>query len=314
MDTNCRSACALSRARSAGKREQAIDIEMPLDVIGEFVEHLFDGGAVVLVRGSDSEPVKKGAAESVRGEQAVQIGAVYATVTRDGAFRGAADECEWTRAVRSIGPADMDFVGIHALVARGMNRLDAGEILLRRHHSCHIQKSKPGHFPRRSFDAIGIGDAVPQHLIAATEAEDMSAASMMREQVDIPALSPQEIEVAPGRFRTGKDDQRGISRDGLAWRDQDEIDVGLKLQWIEVVEIRNPRQFQECDSVPAGPALLRKPQRIFRRKFAGARKIRQDPKTSPGGSLGNHSIAIVEQRRLAAEFVDDEAADHGGVL
>jgi hypothetical protein len=68
MDTACRSACALNRVLSTGKREQALDIEMPLDVLGQLVEHLFDGATVVLVRGCDSEPVKKGAPESVLGE------------------------------------------------------------------------------------------------------------------------------------------------------------------------------------------------------------------------------------------------------
>ena len=49
MGTACQSAGALSRELSAGKREQTLDIEMPLDVIGEFVEHLFDRATVVLV-------------------------------------------------------------------------------------------------------------------------------------------------------------------------------------------------------------------------------------------------------------------------
>src|SRR5258708_10817729 len=66
--------------------------------------------------------------------------------------------------------------------------------------------------------------------------------------------------------------------------------------------------------MPAGLARLRKPQRIFRRKFPGARKVRQNPKTSPGRSLGDPPVAIVEQRGVTAEFVDDEAADYRGVL
>src|SRR5271169_7149045 len=109
----------------------------------------------------------------------------------------------------------------------------------------------------------------------------MSASAMMCEQVDIPALRAQEIEIAASRFRTGKDDKCGIPRDRLAGRDHDEIDVRLELQWIEIVEIRDPRQFQKCDLTPAGLARLRKSQCIFRRKFAGARKVRQNPKASP---------------------------------
>jgi len=49
MDTACRSACALSRVVSPSKREQALDVKIPLDVVGELVEHLFDRAAVVPV-------------------------------------------------------------------------------------------------------------------------------------------------------------------------------------------------------------------------------------------------------------------------
>ena len=77
-----------------------------------------------------------------------------------------------------------------------MNRVDPRETLLRRHDGRHVQKPKPGRLPRRSFDAVRIGDAVPQHLIAAAQAEHMSAAATMGEQVDIPALRAQEIEIA----------------------------------------------------------------------------------------------------------------------
>src|SRR5260370_40218771 len=98
MGTACRCVCALSRACSAGKREQTLDIEMPLDVIGELVEHLFDRAAVVLVRGCDSEPLKKGAPESVRCEYPVQIGAVDAAIACYSAFWCVADQREWTHA------------------------------------------------------------------------------------------------------------------------------------------------------------------------------------------------------------------------
>jgi len=77
-----------------------------------------------------------------------------------------------------------------------VNRVDTRETLLRRHDSCHIQKSKPRHLSCRSFDAVRIGDAAPQHLIAAAQAEHVSAAATMCAQVDIPALRAQEIEVA----------------------------------------------------------------------------------------------------------------------
>ena len=48
------------------------------------------------------------------------------------------------------------------------------------------------------FDALGVGDALSQHLITAAEAEHMPAAAAMCQNVDVPALLAQESEIAAG--------------------------------------------------------------------------------------------------------------------
>src|SRR6516165_10735058 len=47
-----------------------------------------------------------------------------------------------------------------------------------------------------SFYAEAIDDGSPQHLIAATEPEDMSALAPMRQKIDVPPLAAQEPEIA----------------------------------------------------------------------------------------------------------------------
>ena len=66
--------------------------------------------------------------------------------------------------------------------------------------------------------------------------------------------------------------------------------------------------------MPAYLARVRKPQRIFRRKLSCSVEIRQYAKAPPGRAIGDHGVAVVEQRGIATEFVDDEASDHRGIL
>ena len=146
----------------------------------------------------------------------MEIASVHASILGDRAFRRAVDECKGTRGIRALGVADMNLVGIEGLLGLGMNGFDAREALLLRHHRRDVEKPESLRLASRPLDAFRIGDAASQHLIAAADAEHMPAAAMMRRYVDVPALRAQESKVAAGRFRAGKDDERGISGDRFA--------------------------------------------------------------------------------------------------
>ena len=73
-------------ARLTHQREQAVDIEMGLDVLGKRIECGLDPGAVGLISRRDVELREESLAKFVRGEQAVQIAAVNAPVGRNRAL------------------------------------------------------------------------------------------------------------------------------------------------------------------------------------------------------------------------------------
>src|SRR6185312_16709019 len=87
-----------------------------------------------------------------------------------------------------------------------------------------------------------------------------------------------------------------------------------ELQRIEIVKIGDPRQRKTYNLLSAGLASLAKPERILGRQLPRAIEERQHAKAAPAGALRDYLVAIIEQRRVAAEFVDDEACDGGCIL
>ena len=61
-------------------REQAFDVKMRLEVIGKRIQRLVDLAKVAPIRCCDSEPTEIGASETIRREQAVQIGALHKAI------------------------------------------------------------------------------------------------------------------------------------------------------------------------------------------------------------------------------------------
>ena len=99
----------------------------------------------------------------------------------------------------------------------------------------------------------------------------------------------------------------------LAGPHEDEIDVGLQPERIEIVEIGDARIGQHRDpraAVGAGGCPTRKPQRVFRRQSVRGLEERHQAQRTPAGVTGDRLHAVVEQRGIAAEAVDDEADDH----
>ena len=87
-----------------------------------------------------------------------------------------------------------------------------------------------------------IGDAAPQHLIAAAKPKHMSAAPHMRGNVDVPATCARSVsKIGDGRFRARHNDEIA-DRQWRAALDHDQFDVWLRGERIEIVEIGDMRQ------------------------------------------------------------------------
>ena len=88
--------------------------------------------------------------------------------------------------------------------------------LSRAHDSGDIEQAESFDGAGLAVDAVGIGNRLAEHLIAAAEPEHMTAAADVRLDVDVPALRAQKGEIADGGFATGQDDDVGVGRNGLA--------------------------------------------------------------------------------------------------
>ena len=187
-----------------------------------------------------------------------------------------------------------------------------------------------------SLDAVRIGDAAAEHLVAAADSQDGAAAPQMGPEVDVPAEFPERGEIGDGRLRARQDDQRGVARHRLVRPEKDEIDTGIEAQRIEIVEIGDTRIGQH-DDAPGALKLFRtaslrlahaheraggsrsgrrrysQPQRILCRQSMRGVEKRHQAQRLPAGVTGDRLHAVVEQRGIAAEAVDDEAHDHRGV-
>ena len=91
---------------------------------------------------------------------------------------------------------------------------------------------------------------MPEHLVAAAQAENPPAVAAMGEEVDVPALGAQEFEIADRRLRARQDHQIRIARQWPAGPDQDQLDRRLGAQRVEIVEIGDARQYRHGDAEP----------------------------------------------------------------
>ena len=109
-------------------------------------------------------------------------------------------------------------------------------------------RPRPSTFAGRPFDAIGIGDRAPEHLIAAAQAENDAAAAQMGGDVDVEAGGAQRRKIGDCRLRAGQHDQIGVAGQRAAGPHADEFDRGLGIERIEIVEIGDVRQDRHGDA------------------------------------------------------------------
>src|SRR5205814_8256443 len=101
-------------------------------------------------------------------------------------------------------------------------------------HGLDVEPPEPRHLRGRSFAAVRIGDPAAKHLIAAAEPEDVSALTLMRQDVDVPALFAHEGEIGQGCFRPGKDYERHVARQRLPPAHEHEVDTGFGAHRTEI--------------------------------------------------------------------------------
>ena len=212
----------------------------------------------------------------------------------------------------------VDFVAVDRLLRRGMHGRDTRQ---RRFVGLITvttsSRPSPGVSPAGPSMPIGIGNAAPEHLIAAAEAEHSAAAAVMRHDIDVPALRAQEREIA-ARSTSSREGSRGRRR-----RESprpaariDEIDARLELERIEIVEIGDPRQRRDGDLASWRRALRRIARAPAHPRPAARRRRRtraRTPRPARRCACAISSHAARRTARVAAEPVDDEALDHRGI-
>ena len=109
----------------------------------------------------------------------------------------------------------------------------------------------------------------PHHLIAAAQAQNRAAAAPMRGDIDVESRRAQRGEIGDGRFRSGQNDQIGVAGQRRTRPHANELDRGLGVERIEIVEIGDMRQDRHGDAQLClrfrRMALLQR-QRVFRRQ------------------------------------------------
>ena len=208
--------------------------------------------------------------------------------------------------------AEMDFVGLEAApLPQNERALDCAPIFFRRHHRLDVEQAKP--FDLSAGPSMPSGSRrLPEHLIAAANAEHTAAAATMRRRVEVPALRAQKsarsaiVDLEPGRMTSA-----ASPGSGSPGRTKTSSTSGSGLQRIEIVEIGDARQHRHGD-LRAAAAPARQPlERRAHPPPAVARRLGSQgttPKHAPAGAAFDRAHAVVEQRRIAAKLVDDEAA------
>ena len=125
-------------------------------------------------------------------------------------------------------------------------------------------------------------------------------------------------EVGDGGLRAGEDDEVGVGREDGAGAEAEEVDLRLGGERVEVVEVGDVRQDRHGDAQAAADRGRRRRRgrgRARPRRAGGAAASKCGTRPSGGqpvrAAIERHAVG--EERGVAAEAVDDEAADQRGV-
>ncbi|OWK23777.1 hypothetical protein AJ87_29860 [Rhizobium yanglingense] len=210
----------------------------------------------------------------------------------------------------------MDLVAGKRNAVFGRDRQAVPHGLFRRHFGLDIKQSETRCHSARPLDAERIANRAPEHLIPAADAYDAPATPDVRLQIAVPAGSAQITEVGNRRFRPGQDHQRCIARQPVSRLHEDELDIGLGTQRIEIVEIGDARQNRYGDLQRTGgaPGEALQHDGVLRRQAGGGLQPGHHAETRPSGEAIDRCVAVIEERNIAAELVDDITGNHRPVV
>src|SRR5690625_3675616 len=120
---------------------------------------------------------------------------------------------ERANAIRASAPAARVMNSAKPQPRVGMHRLDLHRAAIASQICRDIQKPKPRCLCCLTIDPCRLRNSLPQHRVPATDPEDVTTASAMSGKVDVPALRPDEIELAPHRPAARQDDESSVAMD-----------------------------------------------------------------------------------------------------
>src|SRR6266436_3573573 len=225
------------KARRPSRDQERWKVQAVLQMIGERVEGVLD---LVLVGGPARFPAQrgqKGLSERVACKEPVQIASGDPPIGTGATIRAAGQAqhrpCEtWPR-----GLPEVHLVADDRHSGRELDTRDLTEVFGAGKNGVDFEEREPRHRLILSFHAERVGDSAAEYLKAAAEPEDLPTLATMGEEIDVPSLVSQKLEIADRRLRAGKDNEHGIARQRLASWHEDQLDTWLGAQRVEIVEI-----------------------------------------------------------------------------
>ena len=96
------------------------------------------------------------------------------------------------RGIRASRHAHVDLVALHpGPAAHKQLAIHRGEAFFARELGLHLEMAKAGHAPGSAFDTKAIVQAPAEHLVAATDTEQLAAVAKVARDLRLPALLTQ---------------------------------------------------------------------------------------------------------------------------
>ena len=198
----------------------------------------------------------------------------------------------------------VDLVTADGGVCERAAALDLRQVLLLRELRVEREQPEPLGDAGRALDAMGIADRLPEHLKAATYADDLAAVADVPHHGFCPALRSQPLEIGARVLAAGQDDQVGRWK-GLARRCEAQVHLRVGAKRVEVGMVADTRQHRDHHAKSAADG-LRRLNRVFSVEVQAV-KVRQHRKHGFAGLSFEPVEAWLEQADITAEAVDDEA-------
>ncbi len=163
-----------------------------------------------------------------------------------------------------------------------------------------VEEGEAGDLAGRAFDPGGVGDAAAEHLVAAAQPEDGAAAAGVGDDVDGEAGGAQAARSAMVDFRAGEDDEVGVGGEDGACAKAEEVDGGLGVERVEVVEVGDVGQDRDGDAeaaAAAGVGGAGEGEGVLGGQAGGGVDVGHEAERGPAGAGGDQRHAVGEERR-----------------